>query len=78
LVLIEEHLLEKNIIARFHPDFDMAAAWQRLIDNNFVQSDLLLLLHEYAESFIMNGIEVEWRTAHGVVIKFYNWDKSLY
>jgi len=47
------------------------------MDNIFVHSDLMLLQHEYAESFIMNGIEVSWRTAHDIVIEFYDWNKSI-
>ncbi len=33
----------------------MGHAWQRLTNGDFVQSDLLWLQHEYAESLIMNG-----------------------
>ncbi len=76
-VFIEQHLLDGSQIGRFVVDLDMAASWRRLIDNKFVHSDLLLLQHELAEAFIMNGVEVSWRNAHDIVNKFYNWEISL-
>lgn len=58
---------------RFFPDADMAAAWKRLIDGNFVYSDLLLLQHEYAEALIIDGTG----PSHAFVDKLYNWKDSL-
>lgn len=37
----------------------MANVWLRLIDKSFVQTDLVLLLHEYSESLIVLGISDE-------------------
>lgn len=75
-IFLEEHTLYDGI-RKFDPLPDMAVAWQRLIDNKFVYSDLLLLQHEYAESLIMNGTEVSYRIAHDIINKLYNWDASL-
>ncbi len=75
-VFIEEHLLNGRI-ERFFADADMVQAWQRLIDNKFIYSDLLLLQHEYAESFIMNGTKIGWREAHELVTNFYDWHASV-
>ncbi len=76
-LFIEEHILYNGTIAKFSPDINIANTWQRLIDGNFVYSDLVLLQHEYAEALIMNGINVSWENAHPIVNKLYNWDKSL-
>ncbi len=72
----EEHILRTGI-SKFHPDEDIAAAWQRLIDNNYVYSDLKLLQHEYAESLIMNGLEMTYDDVHPRINTIYNWEKSL-
>lgn len=42
-----------------------------------MQSDLLLLQHEYAESLIMNGKTVGWHEAHNIINKFYDWEGAL-
>ncbi len=75
-VFLDEHLTDAGV-GRFFPDGNIAKAWQRLMDNTFAESDLLLLQHEYAESFIMNGTQVSWREAHDMVDKLYNWDMAL-
>ena len=71
-LFFEEHILSEGI-QRFHPDADMKMAWQRLIENDFVQSDLRLLLHEYAESLIMQGIKVSYENAHYILDTIYGW-----
>jgi len=55
----------------------MAAAWNRLIDNKYVYSDLKMLQHEYAESLIMEGLKVSYDDAHYIVNKLYDWDSTL-
>lgn len=74
-VFFEEHILNTGIM-RFDPCVDMAAAWKRLINGNFVYSDLVLLQHELAESFAMQKTKIPYRIAHDVVNKIYNWEKS--
>lgn len=71
-VFYEEHILGSGI-SKFHPSIDMAKAWQRLIDGKYAPSDLNLLLHEYAESLIMEGVKVDYDTAHFIVGKTYPW-----
>jgi len=44
---------------RFDPDPHMAAAWQRLISNQYIKTDLKWLLHEYAESLIMQSRKID-------------------
>ena len=75
-VFLQEHVLY-NGIERFHTDLNTAEAWLRLVNNNFVQHDLTLLQHEFAESLIMNGKAIEYRSAHDAVDKIYNWTKEI-
>ena len=72
-VFIEDHILDNGVM-RFDPCPDMAAAWKRLISGNFVYSDLVLLQHEYAESFAMQKAKIPYRIAHEIVNKMYNWE----
>ena len=75
-IFFEDHILN-NGIGKFPADLDMARAWQRLVNGNFVKSDLRLLLHEFSESLIMNGKEVSWSIAHPLANKFSNWEQNL-
>ena len=45
----DKHILFDGI-RRLDPDYDMSVAWQRLINGNFEDRDILLLKHEYLES----------------------------
>ena len=72
----DNHLLGDKI-AKFDPDPDMANAWKRLIEGNFVQVDLKLLQHEYAELLIMQGDIISYDIAHSLVNKVYDWQSSL-
>lgn len=77
-VFFEKHILS-NGITTFPACADMANAWQRLIEGTFVQSDLKLLLHEYAEALLMRGQTVGYDPAHYIVNKIYdkkyNWEE---
>ena len=75
-LILEEHILYDGI-GKFGIDEDMAAAWQRLIDNKFTKSDLILLQHEYSESLLMNGMEIAYSDAHPIVNQWYDWYRSL-
>jgi len=75
-VFSEKHILSDGI-KRFPADLDMAEGWLRLTNGNFIQSDLTLLLHEYAESIIMQGTRVSYNDVHPIVNTLYNWHKSL-
>lgn len=47
-IFIDEHELLEGV-KRFDPSYDMALSWQRLINGDFKEQDLVLLKHEYAE-----------------------------
>lgn len=70
-------LIKRYEIAPFDADYDIAQAWNRLINNQFVKSDLELLRHELAESMLMNNQAMAYDPAHELVEKFFNWRQSL-
>ncbi|MGB8367277.1 MAG: hypothetical protein WCD44_02865 [Candidatus Babeliales bacterium] len=79
---IKNHIFhEEHVCASGIKKFDacpyIADAWQRLNDGNFAQKDLLLLQHEYAESLLMKGVNLDYDTAHKVTNYFYNWDINI-
>jgi len=75
--------LRAGKFARFDASIDQAYAWQRLIDGNFVQSDLRLLLHEYSESSLgqqyiaVTSQQAEYRILHEVANKLHNWQSFV-
>lgn len=38
------------------PDNEQVAAWYRLKDNDFISNDIGWLMHEYAESILVNDL----------------------
>lgn len=75
-VFYDKHLLDSGL-SRFSPDIDMADAWQRLIDGNFVHSDLILLQHELIESSVLSNRNITARLGHELTNEVCNWEKSL-
>lgn len=75
-IFYEKHILETGT-SKFSADIDMANAWLRLISNNYVQTDLKLLLHEYAEALIMQGRQIPYEKAHDIVERTFSWVTSL-
>lgn len=75
-IFVNEHIVWDGI-KRFDPDIDIGNAWERLVSNTFLKSDLELLKHEYAESIIMGKCTVSWRKAHDITDKVYNWAEYL-
>jgi hypothetical protein len=49
---------------RFAPDFEIADAWFRLKEGNFVEQDINLLQHEYYESRFEGIFKTDYITAH--------------
>lgn len=71
-------------VERLAPDYEMAQAWQRLVDGDFYDHDILLLKHELYESTLykINDVaEITQREAHNLASEVFNWQdtiKSLY
>ena len=62
--------------ARFDSDYDIAQAWQRLIDGkNIKPSDKVLLMHEYEELTIMRELGCTYEEGHEKANLKYNWWK---
>lgn len=52
------------------PDYEIANAWQRLIDGEYYENDILLLKHE-----LYNCTQ---REAHDATVLLYDWANSIY
>ncbi|MGB3892034.1 MAG: hypothetical protein WA953_21120, partial [Priestia megaterium] len=58
------------------PDYELAQAWQRLIDGKQVDSDIQLLHHEIFDSKFEGIFQTNYRTAHDkttVSRRLWNW-----
>lgn len=76
-VFLKEHLLSGKM-QRFDPDFQQALAWQRLCDGKKVlDTDLVLLKHEYLELTLMGKKGYTYDKAHGIANEYHNWAKLL-
>ncbi|MEK3974671.1 ribonuclease YeeF family protein [Psychrobacillus sp. FSL K6-1267] len=81
---IKNHIFNNSHIkdhgfGRFDPDFELAQAWQRLIDGKQVDSDIQLLHHEIFESKFESIFQTNYRTAHDKTIesgRLWNWEKN--
>lgn len=58
---------------RFPPDYDMAVAWQRLREGNFLPRDILLLQHELLESELEKNYNLDISEAHARATQAYDW-----
>lgn len=72
-VFITEHDLLTGH-KRFDPSYDMAQSWQRLINGDFKEQDIVLLKHEYAELRYMEK-GYSQNEAHILASKKYNYAK---
>lgn len=72
-VFIAEHDLLTGH-KRFDPSYDMAQSWQRLINGDFKEQDIVLLKHEYAELRYMEK-GYSQNEAHILASKKYNYAK---
>ncbi|MGE7216474.1 T7SS effector LXG polymorphic toxin [Priestia koreensis] len=81
---IKDHVFNNSHIKdygfeRFDPDYELAQAWQRLIDGKQVDSDIQLLHHEIFESKFEGIFQTNYRTAHDKTIESgrpWNWEKN--
>ena len=74
----DKHIFRDLTTGKFPASIEMAEAWERLIAGNFVQSDLILLLHEYSESVLKNTFSnATAANIHDIVQSRYNWIDSL-
>ena len=70
--------LGENLPTRFDPIYDIAISWQRLIDGNNIQEmDIVLLHHELMEYKLMTQCGMEYKIAHDIAEKTYNYSKFV-
>lgn len=63
---------------RFHPDYDMAQSWDRLFSGKGIQPhDITLLNHELTEKGLMDNEGLDYRTAHAITDRTYNYREEL-
>ena len=66
-----------TIFARFDPDFDQAQACQRLTEGEGSKTDLIMLHHEYLELTEMRINGYNYKKAHSIANKSYNWWQAV-
>jgi hypothetical protein len=72
-----DHRTSQEVIGKFDTNVDMIQAWERLQSGNYMDADLELIKHEFAESLLMGNCQVEYSEAHQIADMFFNWFKSL-
>lgn len=75
-VFFKKHDLERGY-ERLAPDYDMAVAWKRLQDGNYLPRDITLLNHELLESNYESAYNISQAEAHNMAQKQYNWFKQM-
>ncbi|HEY2566589.1 MAG TPA: hypothetical protein VGH95_02610 [Candidatus Aquirickettsiella sp.] len=63
----DTHKLDTGV-GRFSPDIEIADAWTRLQNGNFVKHDLQLLQHEYFEARFKGIFKTDYITAHNAAV----------
>lgn len=76
-VFYNKHILREGNISLLNADYNMAVAWQRLINGNYEDRDILLLKHEYLESIIENRYKMSNEEAHVITTKTHDWYGQL-
>lgn len=76
-IFYKKHQLDHGI-DNFYPDKNIGEAWQRLVSNKYVKSDLEWFLHELAESSLTNEFpNCNQRDIHSYVMGIHNWEAML-
>jgi len=73
-IFFNEYDLGKKNPVRFDPNYDMAVSWQRLIDGNVKEMDMILLNHELIELKLMKQ-GLNYDEAHKMAEAIYNYTK---
>lgn len=75
-IMIEEHLFRDGTIRKFDPDIDQALAWQRMMNGNPKDTDILLLNHELRELKYIRETNCDYETAHAFSTEKYDWQTA--
>lgn len=76
-IMREKHLFQDGTTRKFDADIDQALAWQRLMDNEARDTNLLLLNHELEELKYMQKFNCDYETAHAVATKKFDWQSAI-
>ena len=76
-IMVSEHLFKDGSVRRFDPDIDQALAWQRLMEGNATETDVLLLHHELEELRYLQKHKCDYETAHAYANRRYNWEDVI-
>lgn len=75
-VFYNEHVFESRV-GRYTADYDMAVAWQRLINGTYEDRDILLLNHELLESKVEKAYNLSYEEAHKIAHEKYPWSDKI-
>ena len=75
-VFLDKHILDDGV-RRFDADYNMAVAWQRLINGDYLDRDIMLLKHEYLESVVEKKYNLTYREAHDRTTLKHDWNGLL-
>ncbi|GFZ26619.1 minor capsid protein [Lactobacillus corticis] len=64
-------------IQHFYPDYDMAQSLQRLLLNETLEHDIIMLKHEALEAHYMDDLGMFYEDAHRKANETYNYQKAL-
>ncbi|MDR2578080.1 MAG: hypothetical protein LBC70_04600 [Chitinispirillales bacterium] len=78
-VFLDVHNLGGGKMGRFTPEYDMALAWDRLIQGTYTELDITLLKHELVELTQMRCHGYDYNKAHDIANIYHNWalEKTL-
>ena len=72
-MFFKKHRLADGTYRRFDSDFEQAQAWDRLIQGNGTEADIVMLKHEYVELSQMRMKDLCYEEAHAIANKKHNW-----
>ena len=75
-IFFEKHDLYEGY-DRFAPDYDMAVAWKRLREGNYLPRDITLLNHELLERQIEGEYNLNAEEAHAKASEVYDWASQI-
>jgi len=76
-VFLDEHDLGDGEIGRFGANFEIAQAWDRLIQGTPNDLDIMLMKHELVELMQMKRHGYDYGVAHEIANKYHNWALEL-
>ena len=77
-VFKNEHRFLDGRIERFVPDYEMAQSFQRLLEGvDIKEHDLVLLKHEWLESWLMKKYNMVYEEAHAMTERKHNYAIAL-